>query len=180
MTSAGPLLLILEDLEWADPSSVELVHFLARRMTEILGVLLLSIDPDGSGGEGSANEAVQSLVTRSGAALLEPGSLTATEVEQATAVGGDMLVVAGAEAEEVAELVMAAAKALGRAEAGVTAPSTAATISATASSSSSSASRASARQVVNATARAIAAATRRRARPRSGRPLTSVAPTSSR
>ncbi len=30
-----------------------------------------------------------------------------TEVEQATAVGGDGLVVAGAEAEEVAELVIA-------------------------------------------------------------------------
>ena len=40
-----------------------------------------------------------------------------TEVEQATAVGGDGLVVAGAEAKEVAELVVAAAEPLRRGEA---------------------------------------------------------------
>ncbi len=40
-----------------------------------------------------------------------------TEVEQATTAGGDMLVVAGAEAEEVAELVVASAEALRRGEA---------------------------------------------------------------
>ena len=38
-------------------------------------------------------------------------------VEQATAVGGDMLVVAGAGAEEVAELVVAPTEALGGGEA---------------------------------------------------------------
>ncbi len=36
----------------------------------------------------------------------------AAEVEQAAAVGGDVLVVAGAGAEEIAELVVAAAEAL--------------------------------------------------------------------
>src|SRR5215212_6409334 len=41
----------------------------------------------------------------------------ATEVEQATAVGGDVLVVASVRAEEVAEFVVAAAEALGRGEA---------------------------------------------------------------
>ena len=39
------------------------------------------------------------------------------EVKPATAVGWDMLVVPGAEAEEIAELVMAAAEALGGGEA---------------------------------------------------------------
>jgi hypothetical protein len=39
-----------------------------------------------------------------------------TEVEQATTVGGDGLVVAGSGAEEVAELVVASAEALRRAE----------------------------------------------------------------
>jgi DNA-binding CsgD family transcriptional regulator len=78
-----PLLLILEDLEWADPSSVELVHFLGRRIAEIPGVLLLSIDSDQAGGEGSASQAVHSLVSRSGAALLQPRPLAAAEVEQA-------------------------------------------------------------------------------------------------
>ncbi len=38
-------------------------------------------------------------------------------MQQAAAVGGDMLVVACAEAEEVAELVVTAAEALGRGEA---------------------------------------------------------------
>src|ERR671917_1364730 len=40
----------------------------------------------------------------------------AAEVKQATAVGGDRLVVAGAEAEEVAELVIAATEPLRRSE----------------------------------------------------------------
>ncbi len=40
-----------------------------------------------------------------------------TEVKRATAVGADMLVVAGARAEEVAQLVVGAAKALGGGEA---------------------------------------------------------------
>jgi hypothetical protein len=40
-----------------------------------------------------------------------------TEVKQATAVGGDVLVVAGPEAKEVAEFVMASAEALRRTEA---------------------------------------------------------------
>ena len=50
---------------------------------------------------------------------LEDGerSAGATEVKQATAVGGDGLVVAGAETEEIAKLVMAAAEALGGGEA---------------------------------------------------------------
>ena len=38
-------------------------------------------------------------------------------MKQTTAVGGNRLVVAGAEAEEVAELVMASTEPLGRAEA---------------------------------------------------------------
>src|SRR4051794_26346952 len=40
-----------------------------------------------------------------------------TEVKQATAAGGDVLVVASARAEEVAELVVASTEALGRGEA---------------------------------------------------------------
>src|SRR3712207_9335356 len=50
---------------------------------------------------------------------LEDGerSAGATEVKQATAVGGDGLVVAGAETEEIAKLVMTAAEALGGGEA---------------------------------------------------------------
>ena len=40
-----------------------------------------------------------------------------TEVKQATAVGGDMLVMTGARAEEVAEFVVAPTEALGGSEA---------------------------------------------------------------
>ena len=50
---------------------------------------------------------------------LENGERTggATEVNEATAAGGNMLVVAGAEAEEVAEFVVASTEALRRGEA---------------------------------------------------------------
>ena len=44
-------------------------------------------------------------------------SRSATEVEQATTAGGDVLVVAGTEAEEGAELVVASAEPLRRSEA---------------------------------------------------------------
>ncbi len=39
-----PLLIVLEDLQWADPSSVELIHFLARQLSGAAALLLLTLE----------------------------------------------------------------------------------------------------------------------------------------
>jgi DNA-binding CsgD family transcriptional regulator len=84
-----PLLLILEDLEWADPSSLELLHFLGRQVPgRPLSLLAtFSTEPRGGDGEGAFRDAVQSLVTRSGASILKLGPLAAEEVEELVSRG---------------------------------------------------------------------------------------------
>lgn len=75
-----PLVLILKDLESADPSSLELLHFLARRVRKMPVALVLTL---GSlrGGEESG-DSIASLVESAGAVLLEPGPLSQEEVVQ--------------------------------------------------------------------------------------------------
>jgi DNA-binding CsgD family transcriptional regulator len=78
LRSDRPLLLILEDLESADPSSLELIHFLARRIGEMPVALVLTV---GSGGTGrGVADAVRALANSSGGTLLEPGTLSAEDV----------------------------------------------------------------------------------------------------
>jgi DNA-binding CsgD family transcriptional regulator/tetratricopeptide (TPR) repeat protein len=88
-----PLLLVLEDLESADPSSLGLLHFLARRIGEMPVVLILTVGFRGAPGE--PGDALQSLAESSGAEILEPGPLSAGEVVQAVsdAFGVDPAVV---------------------------------------------------------------------------------------
>jgi DNA-binding CsgD family transcriptional regulator len=43
-TDREPLCIILEDLQWADPSSLEAIHFLARHITDSRALLLLTRD----------------------------------------------------------------------------------------------------------------------------------------
>jgi DNA-binding CsgD family transcriptional regulator/tetratricopeptide (TPR) repeat protein len=64
-----PLLLVFEDLEWADPSSLELLHFLARRPVDFPLVLLATLDPDGSPGAPEVLDAVRSVTRRPDADL---------------------------------------------------------------------------------------------------------------
>ena len=64
-----PLLLVLEDLEWADPSSLELLHFMARQSLDIPLMTLCTLDPAGSPGGAGVLEAVRSLTSRPGAVL---------------------------------------------------------------------------------------------------------------
>ncbi len=64
-----PLLLVFEDLESADPSSLELLHVLARRSLGFPCVLLLTLDPDGSPEGPGIMEAVRGVANGSGAEL---------------------------------------------------------------------------------------------------------------
>ncbi len=44
MSERNPLCIVLDDLQWADPSSLETIHFLARHLTDSPILLLLSRD----------------------------------------------------------------------------------------------------------------------------------------
>lgn len=44
LSERDPLCIVLEDLQWADPSSLEMTHFLARHLTDCPALLLLSRD----------------------------------------------------------------------------------------------------------------------------------------
>ncbi len=46
LTSLGPVLFIVEDLHWADPTSRDLIHFIARRIATLPLVLLLTYRTD--------------------------------------------------------------------------------------------------------------------------------------
>jgi DNA-binding CsgD family transcriptional regulator len=64
MSDRQPLCLILEDLQWADPSSLEMIHFLARHLTDHRAVLLLSRDIQGTSEHDGLAEMERSLLSR--------------------------------------------------------------------------------------------------------------------
>lgn len=82
-----PLLLVFEDLEWADPSSLELLHFLGRQLSHRPLVLLGTFSTEPRGNEEGLREATQSLVHRAGATVLKLGPLEAEEVEELVSRG---------------------------------------------------------------------------------------------
>jgi len=75
-----PLLVVLEDLEWADPSSLELLHFMARQSLDIPLMTLCTLDPAGSAGGAGVLEAVRSVTGRPGAVLRTLAPLSPEEV----------------------------------------------------------------------------------------------------
>jgi DNA-binding CsgD family transcriptional regulator len=83
-----PLLLVLEDLEHADPSSLELFHFLGRQARNHPFVLVATIDEGrGRSEEGRVQAVVRELVGRSGAELLELHPLGPDDVQEAISHG---------------------------------------------------------------------------------------------
>jgi DNA-binding CsgD family transcriptional regulator/DNA-binding transcriptional ArsR family regulator len=82
-----PVLFTLEDVEWADPSSMELLHFLIRRADTLPLVLLCTLDPERPGTPASHLAAARTLVDRSEATVLEPAALDEAEVQEAIAGG---------------------------------------------------------------------------------------------
>ncbi len=82
-----PAVFALEDVEWSDPSSLELLHFLVRRARELPLLLLVSVDPSRPGLDPAVRSGIEALVHRSGAHLLEPGPLSAEDVEEALSAG---------------------------------------------------------------------------------------------
>ena len=61
MSRRNPLLVVLEDLQWADPSSLEITHFLARQLAGYPTLLLLTRD-DGVAADPELAEMERSLL----------------------------------------------------------------------------------------------------------------------
>jgi DNA-binding CsgD family transcriptional regulator len=62
LSERDPLCIVLEDLQWADPSSLETTHFLARHLTDCPALLLLSWDEVPAGEHEGLAEMERSLL----------------------------------------------------------------------------------------------------------------------
>ncbi|MEX1258699.1 MAG: AAA family ATPase [Gemmatimonadota bacterium] len=82
-----PLLLVLEDVEWADPSSLELLHFLIRQDLDIPLMTLVTLDPQGAPSGPAVLEAARSLAEgkRLEVRMLQP--LDASAIEELVSRG---------------------------------------------------------------------------------------------
>jgi DNA-binding CsgD family transcriptional regulator/tetratricopeptide (TPR) repeat protein len=80
LTATGPLVLVLDDLHWADPASVELLGALLRRPPEAAVVLALARRPD----QGSQRVGAELGRTRGGEAIVRVplGALARSEAEE--------------------------------------------------------------------------------------------------
>ena len=96
MRKGRPALFSFDDVEWADPSSMELLHFLARHVEGHPLVLVMTLDPDhpGRARQGAVGSDVSAavhlargLAGRAGVTVLEPAPLEAPDVERAVAEG---------------------------------------------------------------------------------------------
>jgi DNA-binding CsgD family transcriptional regulator len=82
-----PLLLVLEDVEWADPSSLELLHFLIRQNLAIPLLTIVTLDPQGSTAGAAILDAARPLSDREGFQVLPLGPLTASDIEDLVSAG---------------------------------------------------------------------------------------------
>ena len=88
-SEAGPLLLVVDDLQWIDPASIDALVFALRRLgiDQVLAVLAVR-----SGGDEPTHSAIARLAGRPGSDLVTLTGLTAEEVGQlASALGAAAL-----------------------------------------------------------------------------------------
>lgn len=82
-----PLLMVLDDLEWIDQASAELLHFLGRRTADHPFLLIGCLRSGPLGGSSAAKELVRSLEERDVASVLEIPPLEPEAVAEAVAKG---------------------------------------------------------------------------------------------
>ena len=68
----APLLLAVDDLQWADPASVRFMSYLARRLAELRAALIVGVRPR----EVNSDEGAPELLTQADAVVLCPAALT--------------------------------------------------------------------------------------------------------
>lgn len=81
-TARTPLLIILEDLQWADASSLELLHFIARQMREDRLLLLCTYKSEARSENAVLRATEQSLVSLSVARVQAIGPLARTDTDE--------------------------------------------------------------------------------------------------
>ena len=64
LSDRNPLCIVLEDLQWADPSSLEVIHFMARHLIDCRAVLLLTRDDVAAEADRSLAEMERSLLAQ--------------------------------------------------------------------------------------------------------------------
>jgi DNA-binding CsgD family transcriptional regulator len=102
LAARAPLVLVLEDLHWADESSRELLAFLAVRLREVAVLLVATVREDGLGG--GPRRWLAELAARPGVRRVRLAGLPDTEIaELVTGLFPD-----GLSAEQVAAVVSAA------------------------------------------------------------------------
>lgn len=85
-----PFLLVVEDLQWADPSSLELLHFLGRRSRAGAVLIIGTFRSDESESSLDVGELARSLRTSAQASILELSPLGPEHVREAVSQGFDV------------------------------------------------------------------------------------------
>lgn len=75
-----PLLLVLEDLEWADPSSLALLHFLVRQVSGNPLLLLCTLDEAREDRTGELRETLRAIEETAAAPTIRPGPLSVDDL----------------------------------------------------------------------------------------------------
>jgi DNA-binding CsgD family transcriptional regulator len=79
LAATGPLLLVVDDAQWADPASQRFLFHLARRVERLAVLLLVALR---SGERGSASEALAALHAIQGVRWVRPRSLSEAALER--------------------------------------------------------------------------------------------------
>lgn len=82
LSARAPLLLVLENLQWADPSSLELLHFVVRQVGPARLAILATVNPSDAEAQPSLNPTIRSLVDLGLAASRQVAPLERAEVEE--------------------------------------------------------------------------------------------------
>lgn len=82
LSARAPLLLVLENLQWADPSSLELLHFIARQVRQARLAIVATVNDSEAESQLSLNTTMRSLVDMGVAASRHVAPLERGEVEE--------------------------------------------------------------------------------------------------
>ena len=82
LSARAPLLLVLENLHWADPSSLELLHFVVRQAGQARLAILATVNDSDADAQPSLNATIRSLVDQGLATSRQVTPLARAEVQE--------------------------------------------------------------------------------------------------
>jgi DNA-binding CsgD family transcriptional regulator len=78
LAEAAPVVLLVDDAQWADPASLRFLGFLARRVNSVAVTVIVT----SRGGSRDGGELLDDLLTANGTTVLEPAGLTESAVAE--------------------------------------------------------------------------------------------------